>query len=172
MRILITGANGFVGKHLIQELERKNYKIRCLVRRAVPELRSFGLVYGDISKEEDLKGACKGVDCVIHLAALKRGGSEEMYDVNVKGTENILNTVLDQRLKMFYISSFTALGPTSSEPVDETYENEKFCMEYERSKCEAKKVVKEYIPKGSKVTSFYPGIVYGPGDFNIFGRML
>ena len=70
------------------------------------------------------------------------------------------------------MSSFTALGPTSSEPVDEIHENEKFCMEYERSKCEAKKLVKEFIPKGLNVTIFYPGIVYGPGDFNIFGRML
>ncbi len=70
------------------------------------------------------------------------------------------------------MSSFTALGPTPQEAVDETHENENFFMEYEKSKFQAKKLVKSYIPKGLKVMIFYPGIVYGPGDFNVFGRML
>jgi len=57
-------------------------------------------------------------------------------------------------------------------PVDESYEKELFTMEYERTKFIAKRKVKEFMSKGLNATIFYPGIVYGPGDFNIFGQML
>jgi len=115
------------------------------------------------------------VDIIYHLAAYTAIWAKDKsiyYDVNVKGTENIANVALDNNLKLFYVSSFTALGPTPPEAVDETHENEKFFMEYEKSKFQAKRLVKEIIPKGLKVMIFYPGIVYGPGDFNVFGRML
>jgi dihydroflavonol-4-reductase len=74
------------------------------------------------------------------------------------------------------MSSFTAIGPTPKEceePVDESFEDTNhFFMEYEKTKYAGKKIVKDYIKKGLNATLFYPGIVFGPGDFNIFGQML
>ncbi|MFX0082048.1 MAG: NAD-dependent epimerase/dehydratase family protein [Candidatus Hodarchaeota archaeon] len=178
--VLITGGTGFIGTALVKRLHELGHKLKLLVRETsditpFEGLNNVEFVIGDVRDKDSLNGVVNGVETIYHLAAytgIWAKNKSIYYDINVKGTENMLNIALEQEIKMFYISSFTALGPTSSEPVDESYENENFCMEYERSKCEAKRLVKEYIPKGLKVTSFYPGIVYGPGDFNIFGRML
>ena len=178
--ILVTGGTGFIGKELVQRLHELDHNLKLLVRESsditpFEELNNIEYTIGDVRDNDSLNNAVNGIDIIYHLAAFTAIWAKKKslyYDINVRGTENIANIALEKNIKLYYISSFTALGPTSSEPVDETYENEKFCMEYEKSKCEAKKLVKEYIPKGLKVTSFYPGIVYGPGDFNIFGRML
>jgi nucleoside-diphosphate-sugar epimerase len=178
--ILVTGGTGFIGISLVKKLYELGHNLKLLVRESSDitpfnELNNIEYIIGDVRDINSISNAVNGIDIIYHLAAYTGIWAKKKsiyYDINVKGTENILNIALEKNIKMFYISSFTALGPTSPEPVDETYENEKFCMEYERSKCEAKKLVKEYIPKGLKVTIFYPGIVYGSGDFNIFGRML
>ena len=178
--ILVTGGTGFIGIALVKRLYELGYQLKLLVRESsditpFAELNNIEYLLGDVRDIDSLYNAVNGVDVIYHLAAYTGIWAKKnsiYYDINVKGTENILNIALEQNIKIFYVSSFAALGPTSSEPVDEKHENEKFCMEYERSKCEAKKLVKDYIPKGVKVTNFYPGIVYGPGDFNIFGRML
>ncbi|MFX0030524.1 MAG: NAD-dependent epimerase/dehydratase family protein [Candidatus Hermodarchaeota archaeon] len=178
--ILITGGTGFIGIPLVKRLHELGHKLKLLVRENsnithFNDLADIEYVIGDVRDIESLNNAINDIDIIYHLAAYTGIWAKKKslyYDINVKGTENILSIVLGKDIKMFYISSFTALGPTPSEPVDEKFENEKFCMEYEKSKCEAKKLVKEYIPKGLNVAIFYPGIVYGPGDFNIFGRML
>ena len=138
-------------------------------------LANIEYVHGDIQDIESLRKAALDVSTIYHLAAYTGISAKKKtlyYDVNVKGTENVANIALENDLKMIYVSSFTALGPTPPEPVGETHENEQFYMEYEKSKFQAKKLVKALIPKGLKVVTFYPGIVFGPGDFNIFGRML
>jgi len=178
--ILITGGTGFIGIPLVKRLHELGHKLKLLVRETsnitpFEKLNNIEYVIGDVRDNDSLNDAINRIDVIYHLAAYTGIWARKKsiyYDINVKGTQNILNLALEKKIKLFYLSSFTALGPTSPEPVDEDHENEKFCMEYERSKCEAKKLVEEYIPKGLDVTSFYPGIVYGPGDFNIFGRML
>jgi farnesol dehydrogenase len=178
--ILITGGTGFIGILLVKRLYELGHNLKLLVREnsditPFKELNNIKYITGDVRDIESLNNAVNGIDIIYHLAAYTGIWAKKKsiyYDINVKGTENIANIALRKKIKIYYLSSFTALGPTTSEPVDESFENEKFCMEYEKSKCEAKKLVKEYIPKGLKVTLFYPGIVYGPGDFNIFGRML
>ena len=178
--ILITGGSGFIGTQLVKKLYGLGHNLKLLVRESsditpFKELNNIEYIIGDVRDFNSISNAVNGIEIIYHLAAYTGiwAKKKSIYnEVNVKGTEYILNVALEKNIKMFYISSFAALGPTSPEPVDETYENEKFCMEYEKSKCETKKLVKEYILKGLKITSFYPGIVYGLGDFNIFGRML
>jgi nucleoside-diphosphate-sugar epimerase len=178
--ILVTGGTGFIGIPLVKKLHELGHELKLLIRESsnttpFKELNNIDYIIGDIQDINSLKKAVNNVDIIYHLAAYTGIWAKDKsiyYDVNVKGTENIANVALDNNLKLFYVSSFTALGPTPPEAVDETHENENFFMEYEKSKFEAKKLVKELIPKGLKVMIFYPGIVYGPGDFNVFGRML
>ena len=178
--ILITGGTGFIGIPLVKKLHELGHKLKLLIRESsnttpFKELNDIDYVIGDVQDISSLEKAVNKVDAIYHLAAYTGIWAKDKsiyYDVNVKGTENVVNVALENNLKLFYVSSFTALGPTPQEPVDETHENEDFFMEYEKSKFQAKKLVKSYIPKGLKVMMFYPGIVYGPGDFNIFGRML
>ena len=178
--ILITGGTGFIGIPLVKKLHELGYKLKLLIREnsnltPFKELNNIDYIIGDVQDIISLEKAVNNVDIIYHLAAYTAIWAKNKsiyYDVNVKGTENIANVALENNLKLFYVSSFTALGPTPPEAVDETHENENFFMEYEKSKFQAKKLVKEIIPKGLKVMIFYPGIVYGPGDFNVFGRML
>ena len=178
--ILITGGTGFIGKPLVKKLHELGHKVKLLIRESsnttpFKDLNDIDYIIGDVQDISSLEKAVNKVEVIYHLAAYTGIWAKDKsiyYDVNVKGTENIANVALKNDLKLFYVSSFTAIGPTPSEPVDESFENEKFFMEYEKSKFQAKKLVKNYILKGLKVMIFYPGIVYGPGDFNIFGRML
>jgi nucleoside-diphosphate-sugar epimerase len=178
--ILVTGGTGFIGIPLVKKLHELGHGLKLLIRDSsnttpFKELNNIDYIFGDIQDVSSLEKAVNNVDAVYHLAAYTGIWAKDKsiyYDVNVKGTENVANIALKNNLKLFYVSSFTALGPTPQEAVDETHENENFFMEYEKSKFQAKKLVKSYIPKGLKVMIFYPGIVYGPGDFNVFGRML
>ncbi|NVM17390.1 MAG: NAD-dependent epimerase/dehydratase family protein [Candidatus Lokiarchaeota archaeon] len=178
--ILVTGGTGFIGIPLVKKLHELGHKLKLLVRESsntapFKELKDIEYIFGDIQDINSLEKAVNNVDAIYHLAAYTAIWAKDKsiyYDVNVKGTENVANIALQNNLNLFYVSSFTALGPTPSEPVDEPHEDENFFMEYEKSKFQAKKLVRSYIPKGLKVMIFYPGIVYGPGDFNIFGRML
>lgn len=178
--ILVTGGTGFIGIPLVKNLYELGHKLKLLVRESsntapFKELKDVEYIIGDVQDLSSFEKSVKNLDAICHLAAYTGIWAKDKsiyYDVNVKGTENIANVALQNNLKLFYVSSFTALGPTPSKPVDESHENENFFMEYEKSKFQAKKLVKSYIPKGLKVVIFYPGIVYGPGDFNVFGRML
>ncbi|MFW9999154.1 MAG: NAD-dependent epimerase/dehydratase family protein [Candidatus Hermodarchaeota archaeon] len=179
-KILITGGTGFIGVPLAKKLHDLGHKLKLLIRESsdispFEGINNIEYITGDIRDINCLYKAAENVDIIYHLAAYTGIWAKKnsiYYDVNVKGTENIANIALEKNLKLFYISSFTALGPTPAEPVDETHEKDHFFLEYEKSKFQAKKLVKGFIPKGLKVVLLYPGIVYGPGDFNIFGRML
>jgi len=178
--ILITGGTGFIGIPLVKKLHELGHNVKLLIRESsnttsFKDLNNIDYIIGDVQDISSLEKAVNKVEAIYHLAAYTGIWAKDKsiyYDVNVKGTENIANVALKNDLKLFYVSSFTAIGPTPPEPVDESFENEEFFMEYEKSKFQAKKLVKSYIPKGLKAMIFYPGIVYGPGDFNIFGRML
>lgn len=180
MKLLITGGTGFIGIPIVTKLHESGHELKLLVREnsdisPFERLANIEYVYGDIQDIESLRTAANDVNAICHLAAYTGISAKKKslyYDVNVKGTENVATVSIENDIPMYYFSSFTALGPTTESPVDETYENEQFYMEYERSKFQAKKLVKSLIPKGLKVIIFYPGIVFGPGDFNIFGRML
>ena len=178
--ILITGGTGFIGLPLVKKLENLGHNLKLLIRESsdinpFEGLNNIEYIIGDVQDINSIYNAVDNVEIIYHLAAYTGIWAKKnsiYYDINVKGTENIANIALEKNLKLFYISSFTALGPTPAEPVDETHEENHFFMEYEKSKFQAKKLVKDFIPKGLKVAIFYPTIVYGPGDFNIFGRML
>ncbi len=178
--ILVTGGTGFLGIPLVKRLNNLGHDLKLLIRESsdispFQDLKNVKYVKGDVQDIESVYQAVDGIEMIYHLAAYTGIWAKKKsiyYDINVRGTENIARVALEKDINFFYISSFTALGPTPPEPVDETHENEKFYMEYEKSKFQAKRLIKDLIPKGLKVMIFYPGIVYGPGDFNIFGKML
>jgi dihydroflavonol-4-reductase len=165
-------------------LHEKGYNIKLLVRETSDispfnGLKNIEYIIGDVRDIDSIYKAVNNVDVIYHLAAYTGiwAKDKSIYeDINVKGTENVSKVALEKNKRLLYMSSFTAIGPTpkgGEEPVDESYEEtSSFHMEYEKTKYQGKKVVKEYIKKGLNANLFYPGIVFGPGDFNIFGQML
>ena len=178
--ILITGGTGFIGIPLVKKLHDLGHDLTLLVRETsdvspFKDLQNIKYSIGDVRDIESIRNATKDIDVIYHLAAytgIWAKDSSIYYDINVNGTLNMAKVAMEKDLNLYYVSSFTALGPTPPEPVDETYENDKLYMHYEKSKFQARKEIKNLIQKGLKTVIFYPGIVYGPGDFNIFGQML
>ncbi len=122
-RVLVTGANGFIGSFLTEALLTAGYRVRCMVR-PTSDLRFIrGLpvewAFGDMGDRESLRQACQGIRWVCHCAALTRAPDEEtIFRVNTLGTQALGHAVLESspELERFlYISSQTAVGPSSGE---------------------------------------------------------
>lgn len=179
--ILITGGTGFIGIHLVKRLHDLGHNLKLLVRETsdispFQSLKNIEYINGDVRDIDSISKAVDNVDLIYHLAAYTRMWAKDksVYEeVNIKGAENVAKVALDKKKKLIYISSFIALGGTPEEPVDENHESEDgVILDYAKTKFQAKKLIKEYIGKGLNATIFYPGIVYGPGDFNIFGQII
>jgi nucleoside-diphosphate-sugar epimerase len=178
---LVTGANGFVGSHLVSALLNEGARVRCLVRRTsdlrwIREL-PVELVTGELSDRPSLLHAVSGVQRIYHLGGVTRAGSRESYfRANAGGTENLLSAALEAApgiAKFVYISSLAAAGPSrTGDPVREDMEPNPLSW-YGMSKLEAEKICLSYSDR-LPVSILRPPPVYGPRDtdFLMYFRMI
>jgi nucleoside-diphosphate-sugar epimerase len=181
MKALITGATGFIGSHLAGALIREGFDVACLVRnpanlRFLEDINA-GIIKGDCTDRGSLADAVKGVDYVFHLAGLTKACSEaDFFNANVKGTENIVQAVLENNshIKRFvYLSSLAAAGPScDGRPLKEDSEPAPVSV-YGKTKLEGEKIVLAHN-KNMPVTVIRPPAVYGPRDRDllIFFKMV
>lgn len=168
MKILVTGATGFIGKNLVKALVRKKHKITCLVRktskkRDIDFLKNLKvkLVYGNINNKESIKDILKDVNVVYHLAGLLGNPkvlSKEYFDVHVKGTKNLIESCKNQ--KFIYCSSAGVLGPIKKGKEEDKLNPANI---YEKTKAEAEKIIKSY----NNFVILRPEFVYGPYDMHV-----
>jgi nucleoside-diphosphate-sugar epimerase len=171
MKALVTGATGFIGSHLCEELVKKGYEVTCLSRNASHlkwlESLNVTIVRGDCTQPESIQEAVGDFDYIFHLAGLTKSTSpDEFFRINTKGTENLIRVVAEKnpKLKRFvYMSSLAAAGPGKDmTPIRED------CLpspvsDYGRSKLEGEKAVLKYRD-AFPVTILRPPAVYGPRD--------
>jgi nucleoside-diphosphate-sugar epimerase len=171
MKVLVTGATGFLGSHVAEQLVAKGHQVRALVRRSSKTdfLDRLGaeLVNASLEEGKGLDEAVKGVDAIVHGAAIvKARRPEEFHYVNTGGTEHLIRAArgLGKGLRRFvYVSSLAAHGfGTNGSPrgFDEPSDPPTF---YGKSKLAGEKVVlahKDEIP----VTIIRPPAIYGPRD--------
>jgi nucleoside-diphosphate-sugar epimerase len=175
MRVLITGATGFIGSHLAEQLHQTGYTLRCLVRKTSNlrwiEHLPVEYCYGDLFDEEVLKQAVAGVDYVYHVAGLTKAKTREEYFLgNHIGTKNLLDAVEKVRpnLKRFIlVSSLAAVGPSlDGTPVNEETPYHPITA-YGESKMEAEKECLKTVGR-LPITIVRPPAVYGPRDRDVF----
>lgn len=174
--ILVTGANGFVGSHLVEALLEQDYRVRCMVRRSsdLTYVRDLPVdwAYADLDSGQDLRQACKGVDAVCHCAALTRALDEQTFmHVNAYGTKALAEACLEAApdLKRFlFISSLSACGPATSadDLVDELCRSAPITW-YGRSKLAAEEALLDLADRLA-VTIVRAAAVFGPRDRDLF----
>lgn len=171
MTVLVTGGTGFIGSHVVDVLLKKEYRVRCLVRKSsnLQWLASqpVELVNGNFNSVDSLTEAVSDVDIVIHIAGVVAAKNREgFFQGNVTATENLLDAVLilNPDLERFlHVSSLTAIGPSQNgNPVDENTLPRPITT-YGESKLAAEKAVLQVIDK-TPVTIVRPPAVYGPRD--------
>lgn len=171
--VLVTGASGFVGGHLVEELLNGGWEVgvRCLVR-AGSDLRWVAkerveLARGDVTDAAALREAVKGVSVVFHLAGVTSTIREDDYRrVNVYGTRLVCDAVRTQnpRAAIVLCSSLAAAGPAlEGRPVTETDPSRPITA-YGASKLEAERVVEA---SGLHHVIVRPPAVYGPRDRDV-----
>jgi len=176
MKILVTGATGFIGKHLVQRLIEQGNRIHILYRSEVkisdlhhPDILLFK---GDILTIQSLQKAMKDCDYVLHLAAYAKVWARQKqtyYTSNYTGTMNILETALENKIKkVIVVSTAGVFGPSSNDlMVDETTRRTiPYFSEYERTKDLADRSIIENYANKLHVCIVCPTRVFGPGELS------
>jgi nucleoside-diphosphate-sugar epimerase len=174
VKVLVTGATGFLGGHVAERLAARGDTVRALVRKTsntkhLQSLTGVELFEGSVEQAGRLGDAVAGVDAIVHCAGIVKARSgDEFFMVNVGGTSNLVDAARKRgkSLRRFvHVSSLEAAGPSDDgAPIPVDQENP--VTAYGRSKLAAEKVVlaaKDDIA----VTLLRPGAIYGPRDGEI-----
>ncbi|XP_030460597.1 uncharacterized protein LOC115680897 [Syzygium oleosum] len=191
MKILLTGATGFLGGRLCAALLADGHSVRALVRptsdlSSLPPPAAHGgaldLAYGDVTDYPSVLDAASGCHAVFHAAALVEPwipDPSKFISVNVGGLKNVLQAARETKSveKIVYTSSFFALGPTDGHVADESqvHHEKFFCTEYEKSKLVADKIARQAAAEGLPIVMVYPGVIYGTGKLtagNVVAQLL
>lgn len=168
MKVLVTGASGFVGSTLADELVKQGHEVRILVRRSsnLRNLTSVALtpVEGDLRHPESLEQAIGDAEIVFHVAGVVTAPDREAFFAsNAKGTENLVRAVnrAPSVRRMVYVSSLAAAGPGDWKEIRREENEAHPVSDYGASKLAGEKALEEL--KTSSVV-VRPPAVYGPKD--------
>jgi NADH dehydrogenase len=149
--ILVTGATGFVGGHVVHALRQADRPVRCLVRdpRRAESLAALGceLVQGDVTEPGTLERAVESVEGVVHLVAIRQGKEEQFERVMTEGTRSLVLAAQQADVERFVHMS--ALGVS---------EQTKDLVPYYRAKWETEQTVQS---SGMPFVIFRPSFVFG-----------
>ncbi|MCA9140317.1 MAG: NAD-dependent epimerase/dehydratase family protein [Planctomycetales bacterium] len=175
--VLVTGATGFIGQHLVRSLVNRGDDVTCLVRPSSDrgKLRSLepNFVDGDLGDERSVREAVEGMDLVFNLAGTTKALNERgFHRANVRGAQMIAKCAAGSAVapKLVHVSSLAATGPsTASRPRVET-DAAAPVSRYGKSKLAGEVAIRQFADEVN-VSIVRPPIVLGPGDrdgFQIF----
>lgn len=177
MKVLITGASGFVGSWLTQYLVERGLEVRILNRlpNKPTELKDcpIEVFRGDVLDLESVLNAAENVDSIFHLAgvvAYTRAQRKLMDDVNIRGTEHIIEACISKKIRrLLHFSSVVAVGASfdGKKLIDEKFEYNLSHLDlgYFESKRAAENLVREAAEnKLIDAVIVNPSTIYGPGD--------
>ena len=172
MRILITGATGYLGRTLVQAFQAAGHSTVAFSRHASASGLAGELVDGDVRDADAVARAASGCDGICHSAALVsvwRKRRDDFDEVNVHGLQHVLDAArLHGIARLVYTSSFLALPPAGAAVAGRW-------NDYQRTKVAADKLASRAVIEGVPLIRIYPGVIYGPGlmtDGNLVGRMV
>jgi len=174
VKALVTGANGFLGRHVVDALLARGHQVRALVRPAA-RLESLGwpaaveVVRADLRAARDLEAAFEGVDVLVHLAAAVTGGEDLQFAATVSGTERLLGAMARTSCRRLVLASSFSVYDWSSihgtldessplEPVPDLYERDGYSI----AKSWQERVTRRLAERhGWELTVLRPGFIWG-----------
>ncbi|NOT51462.1 MAG: SDR family NAD(P)-dependent oxidoreductase [Chitinophagaceae bacterium] len=178
--ILVTGGTGFLGSYIIKHLVEKGYPVRAIRRSNklpfwIPKeiFDKVEWIEGDVLDVVALEEAMEDVDTVIHSAAVVafvKKDRKKMYHVNVEGTANVIDIMLEKNVRrLVHISSVAALGRTTTGGhvnEEKKWEESKVNTHYAISKFKAELQVWRGMAEGLEAVILNPSTILGYGDWN------
>jgi NADH dehydrogenase len=166
MKVLVTGATGFVGREIVRQLRAAGHTIRILARNPLsPRVQEAATRWqaevqpGDVLEAATLEGALRGMDAVIHLVGIiSEVGDSSFENVHVTGTQNLVAAAQEACVRRFVHMSALGTSPDAA-------------SRYHQSKWAAEESVRH---SGLEFTIFRPSLIYGPEDhfINLLARMI
>jgi nucleoside-diphosphate-sugar epimerase len=181
VKVLVTGASGFIGGHVVDALAERGNEVRALVRPGgnsshLQTLKDVEIVHGDLIDKGSLKSAVQDVQQIYNLAA-KTGpwGVEEAYRaVNVQGLANLIYLAMDAGVqRIVHTSSVTVYGHHLRDIVTEDHPFHAENNPYSRSKIAGERLISQLVQEHeAPVVILRPAWVYGPRDVASFCRFV
>lgn len=179
-KVLVSGADGFIGSHLVEHLLKKGFKVRAFVyynsfnswgwldTLSQETLKKIEIFSGDIRDPNGVKESLQGIDMVFHLAALigipfSYHSPDSYIDTNVKGTLNVLQAARDAKTRRVFITSTSEVyGTAKIVPINESHALQGQSP-YSASKIGADKIAESFIRSfNMPVTIVRPFNTFGP----------
>jgi len=170
-KVLVTGGKGFLGQHIVNHFTQAGEEVRIFARPSSTSkhvAKDGDIVWGDIRNIDAVEQAVEGVDQVVHLVSnFRRGGSDkhEAYDINVVGTENVLQAALKHDVKrVVHCSTIGVHGNVLQIPANEVTPFNPGDLYQETKLIAEQKVWDFYKRTGLPITVVRPISLLGPGD--------
>ena len=177
MPVLVTGASGFIGAHVVCQLLDRGFSVRAMLRdisllEMFPENENLEIVKGDLFDVESLKSAVSGCEDVIHCAAALYVGAKDVkkdvVDPSVIGVQNLCS-VMDNVKRIVHTSSVAAIRSTRFEN-GVVFSNKDWCDDatetrnaYGFAKAEAERIMRKWAEnRNVRLVTIHPSIVFGP----------
>jgi len=180
MKALVTGATGFLGGALTRRLHNMGWDVTALGRNATAlkqlETRGIRAVQADLEDPQAMLNACRDQDLVFHSGALASdwGRTEDFYNANVRGTQNIIRGCQEHRVKrLVHVSTpsiYFRFGPRINVKEDDPLPVP--ATEYARTKRLAEDEVDKAFTGGLPAVTIRPRAIFGPGDRAILPRVI
>jgi 2-alkyl-3-oxoalkanoate reductase len=180
VKALVTGAGGFLGRYLIEQLLARGDRVSAISRRAMPELEALGirLFRADLRDRNAVEAACQDIDCVFHVAGVSGVGVSRSYffENNTLATQNVVEACRRNRVaRLVYTSSPSVVFDGADQcGVDEsTPYPTRWLGHYSHSKAMAEQaVLAANGADGLATCSLRPHLIWGPRDLSLLPRLL
>jgi len=180
MYALVTGGGGFLGQYIVEQLLARGDKVRVFCRKNHECFRQFSadVNLGDLRDIKCVESACEGIDTVFHTAAIAGISCDKrpFWEINVTGTQNLLNACRKKGVKKFVFTSSPSVvfDGNDQKGIDETASYPaKWLAHYPETKAKAEQIVLKSNGEGGLFTcAIRPHLIWGPRDRHLFPRLI